>query len=509
MGREGLIDLVHAAHDRSPFGGGQRRGRPHTGRGVALHGVERDSQLVFKGVDGVEVHAEDTDRTRKGQFVGHDDVGGTRNVITSAGGIGAHRNDHRFLGFQQLHFAPDDVRSQCTAAGGVHAQHHGLDLLVVAHAGQRRSQRIAVNLLSEAFAVDDRAVGIDDGHLIGRDVFEVGAYLRSVFAQRDEIILSVGIGRYAQFGEYVLHLVLVDQAVHEAVFEGILRQRNLQFVGDAVQLLQVDAAGFGDRAGDGVPHRIHERLHLLAVGVRHFGKDIRLDGALVFAGRRAEHFGLDLEFVEQALVEHQVERETRPVHGAFGLHVDLVGRRSEVIFPLRIGLVVSDDEFAALLEIDDRFTQLFQQGRAHHAAVAVHPQVNALDAAVVLGGFERAQSLHQRKLARGAQRGEVDPGEGIARRSVGQHIRKVDLEDRLRMHGHRLLHRASYAQQNEYPEKKYQKRPHDEGEDRSQKSLDKIHNVSFIVCPVSFRVRIYFANIRKFYEKQIKFIVFR
>jgi len=127
----------------------------------------------------------------------------------------------------------------------------------------------------------------------------------------------------------------------------------------------------------------------------------------------------------------------------------------------------------------------------------------------ILGGFERAQSLHQRKLARGAQRGEVDPGEGIARRSVGQHIRKVDLEDRFRMHGHRLLHRAGYAQQNKYPEKKHQKRPHDEGEDRSQKSLDKIHNVSFIVCPVSFRVRISFANIRKFYEKQIKFIVFR
>ena len=77
MGREGRVDLVHAAHDRSPLGGGQRRGRPHSGRGVALHGVERDSELVFKGVDGVEVHAEDADRTRKGQFVGHDDVGGT------------------------------------------------------------------------------------------------------------------------------------------------------------------------------------------------------------------------------------------------------------------------------------------------------------------------------------------------------------------------------------------------------------------------------------------------
>jgi len=40
-------------------------------------------------------------------------------------------------------------------------------------------------------------------------------------------------------------------------------------------------------------------MHLFAVSVRHFGKYIGLDGALVLAGRGAENLGLDVELVEQ------------------------------------------------------------------------------------------------------------------------------------------------------------------------------------------------------------------
>ena len=41
--RERSVHLIHAAHDRSPFGRRQRRGHAHACRGVALHGVERDA----------------------------------------------------------------------------------------------------------------------------------------------------------------------------------------------------------------------------------------------------------------------------------------------------------------------------------------------------------------------------------------------------------------------------------------------------------------------------------
>ena len=105
---------------------------------------------------------------------------------------------------------------------GIHAQHHGFDLFVGTHAGQRRSQRIAVNLAAEALAVDDRTVGIYDSNLVGRNILEVGTDLRRIFAQGDEIVLAVGIGLHAQLGKDVVHLVFVEQAIHEPVFEGIL-----------------------------------------------------------------------------------------------------------------------------------------------------------------------------------------------------------------------------------------------------------------------------------------------
>ena len=288
--------------------------------------------------------------------------------------------------------------------------------------------------------------------------------------------MTVGIGLHAQLGKYVVHLVFVDQAIHEPVFEGILGQRNFQFVGDPVQGFQVDAACFGHRGGNGIPHRIDQLLHLLAVGIRHLGKNIGLDGALVLAGRGAENFGLDVELVEQPLVKRQVERKARPVHSSFGLHVNPVGRRGEVILPLRVGFVIGDDELAALLEIDDRLAQLFEQGRTRHSAVAVHTQVNTLDPRIVLRRLERTQRLHQRKHARRLERREIEAGERIARRGIGQHLRKIEFEDRLGVYGHAFLHRTGNAEQDENPKEDYQYRSHDKRKDGSQKSFDKIHN---------------------------------
>ena len=147
-------------------------------------------------------------------------------------------------------------------------------------------------------AVDDLTVGIDDGHLVGGDVFQVGAHLRGVVAQRNKVVI---VGN-AQFGKDILHLVLVDQTVDKPFFKRLAGKRHLQSVGHFVQRLQFDAARLGDAFGDDAPHRADKLLHLFAVGVGHLVIDIRFDGALVFAGRGAEHFGLEVEFVQQPLV---------------------------------------------------------------------------------------------------------------------------------------------------------------------------------------------------------------
>jgi len=55
--------------------------------------------------------------------------------------------------------------------------------------------------------------------------------------QMQELVNSMWntIAGYAQLGKDVVHLIFVEQAIHEPVFEGILGQRDLQFVGDPVQ----------------------------------------------------------------------------------------------------------------------------------------------------------------------------------------------------------------------------------------------------------------------------------
>lgn len=66
---------------------------------------------------------------------------------------------------------------------------------------------------------------------------------------------------------------------------------------------------------------------------------------------------------------------------------------------------------------------------------------------------------------------------------------------------YRLLHGASYAQQNEYPEKNGN--DPDESEDRSQKSLDKIHNVLFYYLSCSFRVGFSFLKYKDILRKTV------
>ena len=505
MLREGLVHLVHAAHDRSPLDGRQRRYGPHAGRSVALHAVERDAQLVLQRVDRIYEHAENPDRTGQRRAVGHDHVGRTGNVVSAAGGIGTHRHDDRFFGLQQFHLAPDHVRRQRAAAGGIDAQHHGLHSLVLAHAGQLRRQRIAVNLLSVTLAVHDLPVGIDDSHPVGSEVVQIGPDHRGVVAQRHELVVALPVVGHAQLGEDLLHLVLVDQSVHEAVFERVFGQRHLQPVGDLAHRRGVDAAGRGHRARNRAPDGIDQLLHLFAVLVRHSVENVGFHGALVPAHRGTEHLGLQVELVEQPLVEHQVHRKSRPVHAAFGLHVDPVGHRGEVVLPLRIDLVVGDDELARLPEFLQRFAQLLQQGRSGHAASAVHTQVDALDPVVGRSGFDRPQRLQQWQLPRPLQRHEVQPRQRIGRRGVGDDLRKVDPEDRLGADRDALLHRPGNAHQYENPDEKDQKRSHDEGEKPGQKGFDEIHS-GFLLCGYKFFSS---ANITIFYEKQIKFIVFR
>ncbi len=218
------------------------------------------------------------------------------------------------------------------------------------------------------------------------------------------------------------------------MFERVFGQRHLQSVGDLAHRRGVDAAGRGHRARNRAPDGIDQLLHLFAVLVRHPVENVGFHGALVLAGRRTEYLDLQIELVEQPLVEHQVHRKSRPVHAAFGLHIDPVGRRGEVIVPARRLRCRPHELAALLLEVEDRRTQLLQHGHRDRT-LPVGPDIDSLDAGIALGSIDRTQRLEQRRGA--ASVAEIDAMKGSAGQRIGRRgsvmiLRKVDPEDRRR-----------------------------------------------------------------------------
>ncbi len=264
----------------------------------------------------------------------------------------------------------------------------------------------------------------------------------------------------------------------------LLGQRHLQIVGQTLHRRGIDAARGAYGLRDGLPHRVDELLHLTAVGVGHLREDVGLHGALVGADRRAEDLGLQVELVEQPLVEHQIEGEAGPVEPPFGLDVDRIGHRGEVVAPLRIGLGVGDDELAARAELVDRRTDLLQLRRTDGAAPHAEPQVDALNAVVRRGGIERPQDVEHRELLRHTEGQRIEPAQRIGRRGVDDRLRKIDLQDRLVRHDRRALHRSRDAEKQHDPQKKDRERAHHEGEQTGQKHFDEVHDsyrIDFVI----------------------------
>ena len=254
-------------------------------------------------------------------------------------------------------------------------------------------------------------------------------------------------------------------------------QRHLQGVGNAVEFPDRNAARFGDAPVDGFPQRVHHLLHLPAVGVRHPVEDEGFDGALVFAGRRPEHLRLHAEFVEQPLVKHRVPRESIPHQPAVGFQVDAVGDRREVIASLSVGFVVGDHEFAALFELPDRFAQLLQTGHRDRTAT-VRIEVDAFDPAVARSGVDGRERLVERDGALPVNHFEQMIRKRIAHGSVSDRLRKVDLQNRVGLHGNRRFHRPGNADQNENPQKQHDETADHESQQPGQKHLDEFHNLS-------------------------------
>ena len=270
------------------------------GRAVALDRIDSDAQFPLHGVARIEQHAEYADRTRQREPVSHDGIRRSGDVVPAAGCIGAHRNDHRFFGFEQFHFAPDHVRGQSTAAGRIHPHDDRLHPIVQPQLPDLLRQRIAVNGVV-ALAVDDLAVGIEHRHAIRSHVPHVGPYLCSIPAERYETILTVTVRLDTRLGEEIVHLVLVFQSVDHSLRQRIFGLDRRQLVGVFVEHLDRQAARLGHVARNDAPHRVHQLPQLFPIGIGQLREDVGFHGALVLAGRRTEHLDFEIELVEQPL----------------------------------------------------------------------------------------------------------------------------------------------------------------------------------------------------------------
>ena len=325
-------------------------------------------------------------------------------------------------------------------------------------------------------AVDDLAVGVDDGDLLpGLAGLHAGGHIVREVDELDvlEVVLD------GQDGQLLFELAGAQEPVHEPVVEAVLREAELEPVDQLVEPGGVDAAGLRDLGADGLPERIDHPLVLLAVLRAGVAAGERLAGGLVFAV--ADQLDVDAELLQQVAEEDHLRADAgqrRVAADAVG-HIDLVGHGSEVVGARAQAFEVGDDGFAARgAEVLERLAQLLEVGYA--GGVAVGAEINVLDRRVFGGGVHGLHGIPDADDGRGGgltahQQGRrVQRAEGIgAAGLLAEHgFVHVDLEDTLP--GEDRLGARREGSQHAEEEEEANDPGDEDAADHSQNHFDKI-----------------------------------
>ena len=258
-----------------------------------------------------------------------------------------------------MHGAPNLFGSIGTAAAGVDADNHCLDVVVL-HEFVEVVHYLRTNYLTAGrecpffSRTDDVAVGIVHSHF---SVARSGFCNSRHFCGFNEVEVRSS-GQRAQLFAHLVHIGRFVGQFHFYVICGI-GQRDV-FVGDGVETIGTDFSRCADIFADVAPNVADERCHLLAVGIAHFRKCERFHKALIRA--HAEGLHLHAYLVEQVFVEDRLRGKSFPVNHARRVHYQFVGSRSHVVGTLRVGVAIGKDKLARLLEVDDGFAQFLQRG---------------------------------------------------------------------------------------------------------------------------------------------------
>ena len=400
---------------------------------VGLHHVKLQAYLLGHQFAHVGNHAEDANGTGQCGRFGKDTVGGTTDVVSATGCHAAHAHHHGFLLLQQAHLAPDLFAGKGTATGAVHADYHGLHVIVLAQVLKVLYHLLAHYLVflahaeAGALALHDLAVGIVDGHLLVHLLVQCLALCHiSHGSEYQVVILVLKTALLAQDG---LHLVHVAEFVHQTSVQSHGSLGNhCQRIGQRVQFAHLHIAALGHVLQHVCPDAKEVGGNLLAVGRRHLGADEGLHGTLVCT--HLEDLHLHANLLHHVLIEHNLRSHAAEVHVALGVKQYGVGHGRQVVGRLAIRVAIGNHPLSALLELHKGLAQFLC-----HTGVGTHGtalQIYADDVLVLGGLVQCQQGILQRQ-------GRVffthESGEGIGIAALCQSAGKVQAQDALFLDG--------------------------------------------------------------------------
>src|SRR5262249_14937367 len=127
---EDVVDFVHPAlHEFALVGGKNSRRAEERSVNAAIVFFPIDSDFV-PHVGGREFACDDADRAGDRGGVGKNRVCATRDIVATAPGDIAHRDDQRLFGFHALGSVENDFAGGGRTAGGIDPQDDSLDRVV-------------------------------------------------------------------------------------------------------------------------------------------------------------------------------------------------------------------------------------------------------------------------------------------------------------------------------------------------------------------------------------------
>ncbi len=201
---------------------------------VGVDGSDVHVGEVLDSLAEVRNHTEHADGAGEGGIVGVDLLAAVGNPVSAGCGVVAVGCHYRLLLAEEVELVLDLLGCKHASTWGVHAEHYGLDEVVLPDVSDDLCEVVACHLVLLE-AVHDVAVGIDDGDLVLEDGWLRGVGCDVVLYIYHSCIVEIldsAVGC-----ELVVELSLGDEFVHETALEEVLWQIEHQIVNQAVEVV--------------------------------------------------------------------------------------------------------------------------------------------------------------------------------------------------------------------------------------------------------------------------------